>query len=65
MDNAFDELTRALDIARMVKRAAENNANSMADLLDGSLRSVSEYRLARLKKELRKFNIHTGRWSKE
>lgn len=65
MDNAFDELQRSLSVARDVKRACERYANSMVDLLEDNLRSVSEHRLARLKKELRKFNIHTGRWSKE
>lgn len=62
MDNPFDEMTRALSIARDVKRTCERNAEAMADLLDGNLKKVSAYRLERLKRQLASFNIHTGRW---
>lgn len=62
MQNAFDEITLALDTARYVKKAAEKHANAMADLLSGNLRAVGRFRLTALKKELEKFNMQTGRW---
>lgn len=62
MNNAFDELTTAIEAAKQVRRACDNNANAMAELLLGSLRNVSRWKLERLKRELRDFNIHTGRW---
>lgn len=64
MDNAFDELTQALQVAREVERASSKNAEAMAALLQGNLKSVSQYRLRALKKELDNYNMHTGRWKK-
>jgi hypothetical protein len=63
MDNAFDELKRAIAIAEQTRRAADTHANAMADLVLASLRRVSPYKLKALKKSLRDFNIHTGNWS--
>lgn len=60
--NPFADLARALDEARQVQRAVENQGNSMLDLLAGNLRSLSPYRLERLKRELRDFNMTTKRW---
>lgn len=54
----------ALQQARAVNTAADNSANAMAELLDGRLAHVSGHRLARLKRQLRDFNIHTQRWKK-
>lgn len=62
MENPFDEMRRALSVARSVQKAADENTNAMADLIRGRLRNVSSYRLASLKRELRDFNIHTGTW---
>lgn len=62
MNNPFDELRAALDQARMLNRALDNQADSMAHLLVGRLRNLSPYRLSALKRELRDYNIHTGRW---
>jgi threonine aldolase len=62
MQNAFDEIRNAMAQARDARRAVDQHANAMADLLEDSLRSVSGYRLAKLKRALRDFNIHTGRW---
>lgn len=63
MNNAFDELTAALNQARNVRSAAKTHGNAMLDLLDGNLRGLSPWRLAKIKKQLRAFNIHTERWS--
>lgn len=59
----FDEFERKLQEAKSVHYLVEQNANQMARLLDGHLRSVSHYTLSKLKKQLRDFNIHTGKWS--
>ncbi len=61
--NIFDEMRRAVSEAQATLRAADNIADSMARLLVGRLRHVSStYILVKLKKELRDFNAHTGRW---
>lgn len=62
MQNAFDEMQRALQEAADVQRAADANANRMASLLRGRLRHVGRYQLKALKRELRDFNITTGEW---
>lgn len=62
MDNAFDQLTNALETAESVKRAAQNHSNQMARLLTGNLRYLSPGHLKNLKRELADFNIQTGRW---
>ena len=62
MENPFDEMRRAINQAREINQAADNVANSVADLLDGRLRQVSPYRLAKIKKQLRDFNMHTKEW---
>lgn len=65
IENPFDEMRRAVAAAKMVNRACDEQANTMVDLLDGRLRSVSAYRLASLKKQLQTFNAHTGRWGQK
>ena len=62
MGNPFDEMRRAINQAREINNAADNAANSIVDLLDGRLRHVSPYRLAKIKKQLRDFNMHTKEW---
>lgn len=63
MSNPFDEIRRAVNDASTQLRAADEVATDMARLLDGRLRRVtSTYALARLKAQLRDFNIHTGKW---
>lgn len=61
-ENAHDLMRRALYEVREVNRAADSAAESMAELLHGRLRHVSHHQLARLKRELRDFNMHTGEW---
>lgn len=65
MENAFDELTRAISLAEDVRSATRSHGNAILDLLDGNLRGLSQYRLARLKKQLNDFNAHTGRWKND
>lgn len=64
MNNAYDEIRNIILQAREIQRAAYEHANGLADLLlvDGALRKLTHYRLERLKKELSKYNIHTGKW---
>lgn len=62
MDNAFDEMSRAVQQARDIDRAVDSQLNSMADLLRGRLRKVGPDYLAELKRELRDFNMQTRRW---
>jgi hypothetical protein len=61
--NPHDLMRAAVQQARSTMTAADNAANSMADLLKGRLKHVSFYHLKELKRELRNFNIHTGRWN--
>lgn len=62
MDNPFDVLTRALNEAKEIRRVVTEHGNSMLALLDGNLHGLSAYRLGRIKRQLREFNIHTGNW---
>jgi hypothetical protein len=62
MDNPFDEMRRAVQAARELNRAVDDQANTLADLLEGRLQHVSSYRLKKLKAQLRDFNAHTSHW---
>lgn len=68
MANPFDEFQTALTQARIVNRAADENAEAMAKLLVGRLRCIKGHfgvqDLVRLKRELRDFNVTTKRWKK-
>lgn len=60
----ISEIKQAADQARTELSRIDLMANDLADLLVGRLRHVSWIStLIALKKELRKFNIHTGRWA--
>jgi hypothetical protein len=63
-ENPHDLMRAAVQQARSTMTAADNAANSMAELIDGRLKHVSGYHLAKLKKQLRSFNMHTQRWAK-
>ncbi len=56
------EARQAIQDARNTMSSADGIANDCADILEGRLRRVNQYKLARLKRELRDFNIHTGKW---
>ncbi len=60
--NSFDLMRQAVAEANQTMRAADDQANAMAGILRGRLRNCSEWNLKALKRELRDFNIKTGRW---
>lgn len=69
MANVFDEIRIKLNEADNANRAVDANVLEMARLIKGRLRSASAGKafwelgaLASLKKELRGFNLTTGRW---
>lgn len=67
MDNAFDEVERALQQARMVNTACDQQTGAMAMMIAGRLHNIGDkYQhreaLIALKKELRDFNMVTGCW---
>lgn len=66
MDNAWDEMKRALAQARAANMAADSHAEDMAILLVGRLRNIKSHSgvraLARLKRELRDFDLRTNIW---
>ena len=61
----WEEAANAVADARRTLDAADHIANDIARILVGRLHRVSAYQLRALKRELRKFNIHTGSWSDE
>lgn len=65
MNNPFDEIRQAVNDAKDLNRACDQQANNLAELLDGRLRHVNYYRLKRLKAQLRDFNAHTGNWKED
>lgn len=56
------QIERAVNKAKETLRNADKVAGTMASLIRGRLKNVPSYVLADLKKELKDFNIHTGRW---
>jgi hypothetical protein len=62
MDNPFDDMREAVRQARELNRAADAQASTLVELLDGRLRHASPYWLKRLKAQLRDFNMHTATW---
>lgn len=61
-DNAFDKMRAAINQAKDTFRAADNAAGELAYWLSGRLRNVPSHRLKALKRELSRFNAHTGEW---
>lgn len=63
MSNPFDDIRRAVSDARQQLLAADETATDLARLLDGRLHHVKSIDiLAKLKKQLKDFNMHTGKW---
>lgn len=62
MSNPFDEIRSAMSQVKAQLRAADSVANDMAELLIGRLENVSVWRLAKLKKELSRFDAHRKVW---
>lgn len=66
MSNIFDAMREAVSGAEMTLRAADNVATDLAYVLRGRLRQVKRTdHLRALKKELARFNSHTGEWSED
>jgi hypothetical protein len=65
MDNPFEEMRSAVSRAKEVFRAVEQCSRDMARLLRGNLRQCNDWDLKALKRELKDFNIHTGRWKEK
>jgi hypothetical protein len=65
MSNPFDEIRWAVQAAREQLKAVDQQAGKMAGLLVGRLHHVetTEY-LRDLKRELRDFDMTTGKWKK-
>lgn len=63
MENPFDQVRSAVWRAKETLQAVDCAAGSMADLLVGRLRHVDRRTLAKLKRELRDFNIQTKKWA--
>lgn len=60
--NRFDQMRAAVRDVEMTMSAADTVACQLAPLLAGRLRNCHARDVARLKRELRDFNIHTGTW---
>jgi len=60
--NYLDTMKAAISQGKVAQTAADICANDMAMLLAGRLRGVRPYVLAKLKRELRSFNICTREW---
>ena len=60
----FEEMEKAISDAKYHIRLADNFTGQMAKMIAGKLRAnnVSGYTLQKLKKELKKFNMHTMDW---
>lgn len=60
--SAWDAVNEALRDARLANLAADQHADAAANLLKDRLRQVSGHHLAKIKRELRGFNLHTHKW---
>lgn len=59
------DMRREISTARQTLKNADQVADSIAYLLKGRLKHVNQWTLANLKKELKNFNSHTGKWKGE
>lgn len=62
MGNPFDDIRAALQSASETQRAADQNAQRMATMLEGRLRHVDRWTLVALKKELDGFDALRKCW---
>jgi hypothetical protein len=62
--NAWDTLRDVLAQARDIDNAISSHAERMAEMLNrpGNLRRVSAYELKKMKRQLRDFDMTTGKW---
>ena len=61
----WNEANEMVEDARLTLRRVDQMVKSMAVLCSNRLMSshVDDYTLRELKKELKRYNMHTGRWS--
>ena len=59
------DMQQEITEARTTLEHADQLAPQLAKLLQGRLRHVHSWTLKALKRELRDFNIHTGKWKGE
>lgn len=65
MPNLYDDLKRIVREHEELDRAVQANAQSLGELLRRNLKHLSRSQLTDIKMQLRKYNMHTGRWSKK
>ena len=60
----FDEMSEIIEDAEFTIREVNIRVNKMAGLIGGKLQScnVTSWTLCNLKKELKRYNMHTGEW---
>ncbi len=60
----WTEANEAISDAKRTIRQADFHIRTLSDLVVGKLQSgnVSDYSLCKLKRELSRYNMHTGRW---
>ena len=64
MENVFDAVSQAIRQAKDLNAALSKSANTLADMLDTQIESVSDYRLKLLKAKLARYNSQTKRWKR-
>lgn len=64
MNSPYEAVAALIQDSKRLEGAASSNANAMATLLVGNLHRVNGSTLADLKRELARYNMHTGRWKK-
>jgi hypothetical protein len=65
MNDPFDQMSNAISEAESLMKSVDKATESMAKLMVGRMRKVSCYRLKKLKRELKDFNMHTCKWKEE
>jgi hypothetical protein len=60
----FSDMSSAMRDAEQTQSLADQYASRMARFIVGRLKNVDSSELRDLKRELRGYNIHTGRWKK-
>lgn len=63
-ENLYDAVAKAVDAGNTAKAAVKYHAARMAYFLRGNLEACHDSDLKALKKELARYNIHTGKWKK-
>jgi hypothetical protein len=59
---AQESLQELINETKRLDYAVEKNADMMGRLLVGKLHHVSAWHLRKLKRELARWNMHTGKW---